>query len=78
MLLFLKQLILKVRRYKIIIDVKCVCVCVCVCVCSQTKVYSDTFTFLTLSQFIHYNLEHGNKIWQELRVKTVSETNSAW
>ncbi len=26
-------------------------------------------TFLTLSQFIRYSSENGNKIWQELRVK---------
>ncbi len=31
-------------------------------------------TFLTLSQFIRYSLENGNKIWQELRVKLFQNT----
>ncbi len=40
MLLFLKQLILKVRQYKIIIDVKYFCVCVYM---QSNQMYSDTF-----------------------------------
>ncbi len=34
---------------------------------SQTKIYSDTFNIShIISQFIHYSLENGNKIWQQL------------
>ncbi len=42
---------------------------------SQTKIQTKIVegetpsTFLTLSQFICYSLENGNKIWQELIVK---------
>ncbi len=35
----------------------------------KPKFIQTPSTFLTLSQFIHYSLENGNKIWQELRVK---------
>ncbi len=35
----------------------------------KSKIIQTPSTFLTLSQFIHYSLENGNKIWQELRVK---------
>ncbi len=46
MLLFLKQLILKVRQYKIIIDVKYICVCVCV-YAVKPKCIQTPSTFLT-------------------------------
>ncbi len=36
---------------------------------SQSKLIQTPSTFHTLSQFIRYSLENGNKIWQELRVK---------
>ncbi len=37
---------------------------------SQTKMYLDTFNIShIISQFIHYSLENGNRIWQEFRVK---------
>ncbi len=35
----------------------------------KPKFIQTSSTFLTLSQFIHYSLENGNKIWQELRVE---------
>ncbi len=35
----------------------------------KPKCIQTPSTFLTLSQFIHYSWDNGNKIWQELRVK---------
>ncbi len=41
----------------------------------KPKFIQTPSTFLTLSQFIRYSLENGNKIWQELQVKLSVQTH---